>query len=412
MKKRHLTPNIMAALADTPVVFLNGARQTGKSTLIQHISAHHFPANYITLDDLEMLAAAKSDPAGFIAGLQSPSIIDEVQRAPELFIPIKASVDRLRKPGQFLLTGSANILLLPHLSESLAGRMEILTLWPFSQGEIQDNTEIFIDKLFSDIKTNHFTKTPAIQKNNIINRILQGGYPEMLTRTSEDRRKTWFKSYVTTLIQRDVKSLAHIEGLTALPQLLSLLGSRTASLLNYAELSRTLGLAQTTLKRYMTLLETLFLVNFLPAWSSNQGKALVKSPKIMLNDTGLIAYLLGINATSLQNNSHLFGHVFENFVVNELRKQSGWSKTQVNFSHYRAPTGQEVDLVLENTEKNIVGIEIKAKTMLSENDFKGLKSLAELADKKFHRGIILYLGNNIVPITNNIHALPINTLWA
>ncbi len=208
-----------------------------------------------------------------------------------------------------------------------------------------------------------------------------------------------------------MQSLANIEGLTALPHLLSLLSARTSMLLNYAELSRTTTLPQTTLKRYMALLEMTFLIQLLPAWSTNLSKRLVRSPKIMLNDTGLAAHLLGMNEQKLQNDPRIMGQLFETFVGNEIRKQAGWSQVQPELFHFRSQAGQEVDLVLEDAEKNIVGIEIKAKTTLTEHDFKGLKALSEIACKKWRRGIILYLGQNIVPIAKHIHAVPVNMLW-
>lgn len=410
IQRRNITPFIIDALADTPVVLVNGARQTGKSTLVQKLAAHDFPAHYLSFDDIEILNAARSDPAGFIAGLPNSVILDEVQRVPEIFISIKASVDRLRKPGRFLLTGSANVMLLPRLSESLAGRMEILTLFPLSQGEIEGINETFIDKLFSN-KTFNSDHIVKIQIADIANRIVQGGYPEVLTRQSESRRKAWFKSYLLTTLHRDVRELANIEGLNELPRLVNLLGARVTSLMNYAELSRTTTFPQTTLKRYMTLLEALFLVQPLPAWSSNLSKRLVKSPKLMLNDTGLVATLIGVNATKLEHEHHILGILLENFVVNELRKQASWSETQPQLFHFRSQSGHEVDIILENAEQQLVAIEVKAKTTLTDNDFKGLKLFGEMVGKKLHRGILLYLGNKIIPLAKNIHAIPLNLLW-
>ena len=394
MTQRNITTNLKQALSDTPVVLLNGARQTGKSTLVKQISEQDFHATYISLDDLEVLNAARNDPAGFIAGLEDSVILDEVQRVPELFLPIKASVDRLRKPGRYLLTGSANVMLLPMLSDSLAGRMEILTLWPLSQGEIKGIQETFIDKAFN--QNFKFSISNKLEIPDIINKIITGGYPEVLTRDSDMRRKAWFKSYITALLYKDVKELSDIAGLSELPRLLNILGTRISSLLNYAELSRSTTFPQTTLKRYMTLLETLYLIQPLPAWSNNLSKRLVKSPKLMLNDTGLAVYLLGINASKLVQERHLLGPLFENFVVNELRKQASWSETQPQLFHFRSQSGQEVD---------------KAKVTLTNTDFNGLKSFADMVGDKLLRGIIFYLGNNIIPLGKNLHAVPVNLLW-
>lgn len=249
MFKRFITQNLLTALSDTPVVFLNGARQTGKSTLVNEICNDHYSARYITMDDPTVLSAAKNDPVSFIDAIEGPVILDEVQKATELFSIIKMSVDKNRKPGRFLLTGSTNILLLPSLSESLAGRMEILSLFPLSQGEITGYEEQFIDLVFAkeNLPVRRVAKTNI---NDFINKIITGGYPEVVTR-AESRRKVWFDSYVTTILQRDIRDLANIEGLTNLPNLLKLLASRTAGLLNLSDLSRGIQVPHTTLKRHI-----------------------------------------------------------------------------------------------------------------------------------------------------------------
>lgn len=406
---RNLTPAIIEALSDTPVVMLNGARQTGKSTLAKALTGKSYPARYVTLDDATSLAAAKHDPDGFISGLGGPAIIDEIQRAPELFMAIKAAVDLDRRPGKFLLTGSANVMLLPRLSESLAGRMEIFTLWPFSQGEFCGITEDFIDTVFSE------EPLPIIFNSSdnamtMPERAVRGGYPEVSTRASEARRRAWFGSYITTILQRDVRDIANIDGLNAMPRLLSILATRSASMLNYSELSRTTGLPQSTLKRYMALFETTFLISHLPAWSSNLGKRLVKTSKLILNDTGLLASLLAVDVSRLEN-SPLSGALVESFVIMELKKQISWSNLKPMILHYRTQTGQEVDVVLEDTSGRVVGIEIKTSKSVSGKDFHGLQSFAEAAGSNFIRGIVLYGGSETVSFGSNLFALPIASLW-
>ena len=407
MFQRHLAEAVLAALSDSPVVFLNGARQTGKSTLTQRLSRGPHPARYVTLDDIGQLAAAKSDPQGFLAGLDGPVVIDEIQRAPELYLPIKAEVDRDRRPGRFLLTGSASAMVLPELSHALAGRMEILTLWPLSQGEISGVKEDFIDALFEAE-----LELPAVKgsgRDALWGRIARGGYPEPQSRPQPERRRAWADSYVTTLIERDVRDLANIEGLTQLPRLLRLLAARTAALMNYSELSRSMGLPQTTLKRYLALLEATFLVHRLPPWSGNLGKRLVKSPKTFLNDTGLVASLLAADPARLAGDGSLAGPLLENFVMAELAKQAGWSKTRPRMHHFRTAAGEEVDIVLEDGQGRCVGVEVKAG---APGDAKGLKALQAAAGKKFLRGVILYPGRETVPFAKNIHARPIESLWA
>jgi len=410
MIKRHISPRLLAALADSPVVLLHGARQTGKSTLVQHVSSSDRPARYLTLDDVSVLSAATADPVGFLAGTEGPFALDEIQRAPELFLAIKADVDRNRQPGRFLLTGSANVLMLPKLSESLAGRMEILPLWPLSQGEIAGHREGFVDLLFGG-DPGKFQSDDAHGHSDMVERILRGGYPEAHGRATWSRRRAWFNSYVMTILQRDVRDLSHIEGLGMLPRLLSLLASRAGTLLNHAEISRSLGMPQSTLKRYMALLETTFLVQLLPAWSANLGKRLVKSPKIYLNDTGLAAAIMGQGDEKALRDSHLLGPLLENFVVTELFKQVTWSKTEPNLFHFRTLTGQEVDVVLESPSGELVGIEVKASASVNATDFRWLRVLAEETGKRFRCGVVLYQGRETVPFGKNLHAVPIEALW-
>ena len=394
-------------MADTPVVLLNGARQTGKSTLVKWYMETVGEGRYLTLDDATVLAAATEDPAGFISGLDGPIVLDEVQHAPGLFSAIKVKVDRDRRPGRFLLTGSADVLLLPNLSESLAGRMEILTLWPFSGSELAGSKNSFVDRVFSK---GSLSSTPPLEsRRDILRRIVTGGYPEAVSRKSVRRRDAWFSSYITTILQRDVRDLANIEHLTLLPGLLRLLAARSSSLLNNAELSRTLGIPQSTLKRYMALLETTFLVQPLQPWSANLGKRLVKSPKVMLCDTGLMAHLLGIDSSE-EPPSHIIGALVENYVVMELRKQIGWSTTRANIFHFREQTGKEIDIVLENAAGQIVAIEVKASSTVDKNDLKHLKFLRTKLGDKFVRGVVLYLGEEEVSFDKTLQAVPLGSL--
>jgi AAA domain len=224
MKQRNISHHVQAALRDTPVVLLNGARQTGKSTLARDI-ATKLGGDYITLDDTTVLSGAMADPAGFLRGLGTMTVIDEVQKAPALFPAIKIQVDTDRRPGRYLLTGSANVLLLPKISESLAGRMEIISLWPLSQGELRDRRESFIEHVFAPELRRLSRVTP--QDLDVAALVATGGYPEAITRTDESRRHDWFNSYLTAILQRDVRDLANIEGLTDMPRLLSLLAARS-----------------------------------------------------------------------------------------------------------------------------------------------------------------------------------------
>jgi predicted AAA+ superfamily ATPase len=407
---RNLTPVVLDALHDTPVVYLQGARQTGKSTLAQTIARDYHPAQYLSLDTAAVMAAAASDPEGFVATLDRPVVIDEVQRVPALALAIKSAVDRNRQPGQFLLTGSASVMTLPRLSESLAGRIELHTLWPFSQGEMAGRRETFVDRVFANRIT-----TPDVEpltEKELLRRIVAGGFPEVQTRAKEERRRAWFDSYLTTILQRDVRDLANIDRLSDMPRLLTLLAARVGQLVNYADLARTLGVPQSTLKRYMALFETTFLMRFLPAWFGNIGKRLAKSPKLLLVDTGLLAHALDVDAKRLRSDRTLLGHAVENFVAMELTKQLGWSTKHCQLFHFRTAHGQEVDLVLEDSSGQLVGIEVKCTTALDKHDFRGLEALAAIAGSRFVRGVVLYPGEVVVPFGESLRALPIAQLWA
>lgn len=406
MYQRNIESELQSAIADTPVVLLNGARQTGKSTLAQEF-ARTLAIPYVTLDEATRLAAASSDAQGFLAGLGDRAVIDEVQKAPGLFPAIKMSVDRDRRPGRYLLTGSANVLLLPQISESLAGRMELITLLPLSQGELHGQRERFLDMVFSET-------LPAFHSEDAFDlkdAVLAGAYPEVIHRPAGKRRDAWFAAYITALLQRDVRDLANIEGLTDMPRLLSLLAARVGSLLNMSELSRSSGIPNSTLKRYLSLLQATFLFHPLAAWSSNRGKRLIKSPKIHLIDSGLTAHLSGVTRQSMDRDPVFFGHLLENFVVNELRKQMGWSENRVNLYHYRTTTGREVDILLEDAAGRLAGLEIKSSATVVRKDFFGFDALSEDIGKRFVRGIVLYTGDQSVSFAENYQALPVTAIW-
>jgi len=409
MYYRYLTSKIEDALKDTPVIFLNGARQTGKSTLVNWLSQEKYPAKYFTFDDSSVLAAATSDPEGFISGIDGPVIIDEIQRVPELLLAIKKSVDQNRQPGRFILTGSANVLLLPKLADSLAGRMEILTLWPFSENEILASNINFVQNLFQGVLPK---QCEPLEKKHLITKLVKGGYPEAYGRKTATRREQWFNAYITTILQRDIRDLANIDGLTLMPRLLSLLSARSGSLLNFSELSRTSTIPQSTLKRYITLLETTFLIKPLPAWSTNLNKKLVKSPKIMLCDTGLSCYLSGSDQQKLMQDPSALGNILENYVYMELLKQISWCDKHYQIYHFRSTAGDEVDFIIEDMAGNIIAIEVKSRSTIKKDDFKSMKFLAKETGRKFIKGILLYTGNEIIPFSKDMTALPISSLWS
>jgi predicted AAA+ superfamily ATPase len=410
MIPRNAVRLLLAALKDSPVVLLHGARQTGKSTLVRHVAGTVRPSRYITLDDATTLSAAREDPAAFLAGIDGPVAIDEVQRAPELFLAIKAEVDRKRTAGRFLLTGSANVLLIPRISESLAGRMEILTLWPFSQGELARTTEAFVDAVFARALPK--LNAAPLDWPRLSKLLLTGGYPPAVARPTIERRNAWFGSYVTTILQRDVRDIANVEGLHALPRLLNLLAARTSSLLNLSEISRASGIPQSTLNRYFALFEATFLARLIPPWFTNMGKRMVKTPKVCMVDTGLAGYLLGLDAPRLAADPSLRGSLLETFVANELAKQASWSARRPRLFHFRQSSGGEVDLVLEDPAGRIVGVEVKASSAVTGHDFKGLRELQAAAGVRFQRGVVLYVGSEALSFGPRLHALPLASLWA
>jgi predicted AAA+ superfamily ATPase len=408
MIRRNIESAVHQALADTPVVLLNGPRQTGKTTLAQMMT-EKAGTRYFSLDDAATLASAAGDPAGFVRNLSGPVVIDEIQKAPDLFPAIKLAVDQDRQPGRFLLTGSANVMTLPRLSESLAGRMEIIPLFPFSAGELAGQHEGFLKRLFDGT----IAKTKPISvKDDLPARLVRGGYPEAVQRQSDDRRAAWFASYLSTILQRDVRDLARVDALHSLPNLLKLLAARVSGLLNLADVSRGAGLPHTTLVRHLALLETVFLVHRLPAWSPNLGKRLVKAPKLHLVDSGFACHLIGADARRLAEDRPLLGRLLETFVVGELRKQLSWTDRQTALFHFRTAAGSEVDVVLEKADGTVAALEIKAGVTVGASDFSALQALRDQLGDRFRAGVVLYLGDQVVPFGDKLTLVPLPALWA
>ncbi len=410
MYERALTPRLLAALSTSPVVLLHGARQAGKSTLARTVASGPHPAEYLTLDDPALLASARNDPAGFVAGLRESVVIDEVQRAPDLLLSIKAAVDRNRRPGRFLLTGSAHVLTVPRLSESLAGRMIVFQLYPLAQSEIEGAGGRLVNRFFDDAPI-PIDQLPT-DREAVIRRIVAGGYPEPLSLASETR-DDWFSSYLTTILQRDVRDLAQrIERLAELPRVLTVLAGRTATLLNVADLSRILGIPYTSLRGYLAMFQATFLVHTIPAWHARVRRRLVKAPKVIMVDTGLAAHLLRADVRRIASDADLLGGLLETFVITEVLKQASWSEARPSAFHYRTGSGEEVDLVLEDRSGRVVGIEVKATATVGTGDFKGLRGLQRDAKRRFHRGILFHLGDAVAPFGDGFTAMPVPFLWS
>jgi predicted AAA+ superfamily ATPase len=404
---RFLTPRLLEAAQDTPLLLIKGARQVGKSTLMQEI-INHFGGRSLSLDDPSLLSIARQDPRGFIDQIKTPILLDEVQRAPEVILPLKLHIDRNRQPGQFFLTGSADFHTLPMIADSMAGRIEIRTLWPLSQGEINKKQEKFLKMTFSGVWP---TTLPPVLREDLYHKVIQGGYPEAISRKAAERRAIWFDSYLEAIIQKDIRQISSIDGFESIPNLLTILGSRAANLVNAADISRILGLSQSTVKRYISLLQSIFIIFKLKPWFSNTDRRLVKTPKVYFVDSGLLSYLLRLPSTWSLSESSRFGQVLENFVVSEILKQCSWEKERMEVYHFRTQNGEEVDIILQDRKGNFVGIEVKSSSTVSLKDFKGLISFREIIKERFCRGIVLYTGDTIIPFGENLWAIPIQTLW-
>lgn len=404
---RFVRPRLAESLADTPVVLVHGPRQCGKTTLARLVG-DEAGYTYVNFDDDVRRASAQTDPVGFVADLPPKAVLDEVQRVPALFTSIKAAVDRDRRPGRFILTGSANVLLVPGLADSLAGRVEILRLYPLAQAELAGRPSGFLDVLF---RNSFKADTRARLGRQLIERVVSGGYPAALARPSPRRRTAWYRDYIDTLVQRDVRDLARISALDALPRLLTLAAGQTARLLNVANLSAPFQLSRPTIRDYVTLLARVFLLDELPPWHSNRLSRLIKTSKLHVGDTGVACALLGMDAVSLAADRALLGQLLETFVFQELRRQASWQDEPVAFHHFRDKDGVEVDMVLERGGQQLAGIEVKAAATVTAADFRGLRKLKEVAGKRFRAGVVLYDGEATAPFGDGLYAVPIGRLW-
>ena len=405
--RRFAEAGLVEALSDTPAVLIHGPRQCGKTTLARSVGdAREY--TYFSFDDDVTLAAAKADPVGFVAELPERVVLDEVQRAPMIFAALKSAIDRRRTPGRFLLTGSANVLLLPALSDSLAGRLGLLRLHPLAQCELVAHESSFIDLLFDG--GFKIRKLGRLGKA-LAERIAAGGYPAALARSTARRRAVWYRDYIETLVQRDVRDLARIASLDTLPRLLALAAGQTARLINISDLASPFQLSRPTIRDYVTLLEQVFLIDELPPWHSNRLSRLVKKPKLHVGDTGAACALLGVDAAGLWQDRSTFGQLLETFVYQELRRQASWYTGKIRFSHFRDKDGAEVDLVLEREGGQIAGVEVKAAATVTTADFRGLRKLRDASGRKFASGVVLYDGETVAGFGDEMHAVPIRTLW-
>lgn len=401
---RFLVPRIEEALADTPVVLIGGPRQSGKTTLARQLAAGRA---FLTLDDAPTLHAAQADPVGLIRS-HDTMVIDEIQRSPGLLLAIKQSVDADRRPGRFLLTGSANLMTLPLVADSLAGRIENQVLLPLAQSEIAGaaGCRDWIDQVFAG-RIPH----PAAGRADVAERVLRGGYPEALARATPRRRQAWARQYADMLLRRDIRDLVRLDKTEHLPRLLAMLAQVSGQLCNFTQLGSQIGLDHKTVAKYLAVFEQLFLMQRVPAWSGNRLSRLVKTAKLQFIDSGLLAALLEIAEISTIHHRARFGQLLESFVFGELLKFCTWSERRYAMYFYRDKNQREVDFVLEDAQGSILGVEVKAAATVGGNDFAGLHQLAALATDRFSAGIVLYDGDTTLPFGPKLWAVPLGTLW-
>lgn len=402
---RLLQPRIDEAMQDTPVVLLAGPRQAGKTTLVRKMASDGM--RYLTLDDHLTLMSARDDPVGMIRSLDR-AVIDEIQRAPQLLLAIKRSVDEDRRPGRFLLTGSANLMALPTVADSLAGRMASFSLLPLSQSEIEGQTANWIDQLFEGRILD--VRTPALG-GDLVERVMRGGYPEAVARATPGRRAAWARQYIDALIQRDVRDVASIDKLDQLPRFLKALAQTAGQMCNYTQLGGQLGLDGKTAARYIGVFEQMYLLKRVDVWARNRLNRIVKTPKLQFIDSGLLSALLGLGAAEIQHDRTRFGNALETFVFGELLKQAATADGDYRLLYYRDADRFEVDTVIEDGSGQCIGVEVKAKASLGESDLRGLKKLATIAGKQFRMGVVLYDGDVTLPLGGGIWAAPLSSLW-
>ena len=403
---RAIESRLQEAMQDTPVVLLAGPRQAGKTTLVRQVAAAK-GLRYLTLDDDLVLMSAREDPVGIMRDIDR-AIIDEIQRAPGLFLAIKKTVDEDRRPGRFLLTGSANLMTLPTVADSLAGRMETLSLLPLSQSEIERVNANWIDNAF---KGKLLQARQVAVGNDLIERVLLGGYPEAISRKSARRRIAWARQYLDAIIQQDVRDISGVEKLDHLPRFLRALAQTAGQMCNYTKLGGQVHLDGKTAAKYLSVLEQMYLLKRVDVWATNKLSRIVKTPKLQFVDSGLLSALLQVTVDEVKQDRTRLGALIETFVYSELLKHSTTSDREYQLLYYRDADKIEVDVVIEDPMGNLVCVEVKAAATFKSDDLRGLKKMAAVAGKKFKLGVLLYDGQEVLPLGDNIWAAPLSSLW-
>lgn len=406
---RHLRPHLLEALSESRAVALLGARQVGKSTLVADLASSDYPARLINLDDEATANAASTDPTGLVAGITGPAVIDEIQRAPGLLLAVKQRLDSNRSRGQFLLTGSANILTLPTVSDALPGRIEYLNLWPLSQGELRSRRETFIDALLDGRFP--MVSGASIGRGAVAPILATGGYPELQGRTVRGRSR-FFASYIASIIGRDLDDVANVRNVENVERLLYVIAARSGALASFHGMATDLGVDTNTVRAHTKILEDLFLVRRLRPWHVNLGSRQIKSPKLHIVDSGLLAHLVGANERRITEHGDIAGMLLESFTAMELLRQADWAEESVQLFHYRDKQQREVDVILERLSGEIAGVEIKAGATPSSRDFAGLRYLRDKLGARFKAGVVLHTGADALPFGDRLAAVPVSGLWS
>lgn len=405
---RHAWALVADALSYSPAVFVTGARQVGKSTLAQQIVAEHGIGQAVTLDDKSVRDAAVGDPTGFVANLKGSVLIDEVQRAPDLLLAIKEDIDRQRRPGRFLLTGSANVLTAPKVHEALTGRAALVTLWPLAQSELEGSERNVVDALLTGDAPR--VTNARVGREAFVSRIAEGGYPEARVLPPRQRRRL-LADYVTSTLQRDLREIADARKLGEMPRLLRLLASRSGNIHVTSNVAVALGMTRDTVQAYTRLLETVFLVRSVPAWRPGIGGREIHAPKVHVVDSGLLAAVLGADEQRIATDDQLTGRLLESFVAMEVARHVDWAETPATQYHYR-DRRDEVDVVLEASSGDIAAIEVKASATVGPRDWRVLAKLRDARGDAFRCGVVLYTGAQTLPLSDRIWAVPFSGLWA
>lgn len=412
MRERFAKSLVDETLQDTPITVIQGARQVGKSTLARAVTNER-PSLMLSLDTAAVYQAAKADPDAFVRQTNDLLVIDEVQRVPELVLAMKDAVEEDRRPGRFLITGSANILELPGAQESLAGRAETVLLYGLSRGELEGHQEDFVDRLIAGDSQALRKRSSDLERIDYLDMICAGSYPEPLGRTGR-RRSAWFDNYLNRITSRDARDISHLQHIDRLPALVRLLAANNAGELVKTRLASDAGIPAGNVDGYVGLLETLYLVHVIPAWGNNLTRRVVNRPKAALLDTGLAARLANITPEAMapgEPGSDLAGGLFEAFVAAEIRRQLVWAETDALLFHFRDRNGLEVDLVLEDSHRKVAGIEVKASRTVGASEFRGLAALRDKLGERFRLGVLLYSGSQPLPFGDRLWALPLSSLW-